>query len=110
MESMSGTRFSHAEPAVPGQRITYELKPPRASSSYYTKVVISDSTVQDLQLRMGNTGMIIALPRTLQEVEFPDHLRVRAGVISFTVTEVTSFGKAVINVHMHSTSPYNHYL
>lgn len=106
--STSSTRIMHPEPAVPGQRITYQLTPPRAPTSYYTKVVISDAVVCDLQLRSGD-HILHSAPNSKQ-LEFPDHFKIRTGEISFTVTEVSPFGKSVINVHKFSTSFYNHWL
>lgn len=119
MEHITGTRFSHSISAIPGKCIIYQLTPPQAPSSYYTKVVISDAVVKDLQLRIkipdgynGDTEFTFCSDpdENSQELKFPNHLRVRTGEISFTVTEVTSYGNAVINVHKHSTSLYNHYL
>jgi len=118
-DHITGTRFSRSISAIPGKHIIYQLTPPQAPSSYYTKVVISDAIVQDLQLRIkisNDCGEVTEftfrsnLAENPQELKFPDHLKVRTGEISFTVTRVTSYGNAVINVHKHSTSLYNHYL
>lgn len=106
--SISCTHISHPEPAVAGRRITYRLTPPRALTSYYTKVVISDVTVRDLQLRTDD-NILHSIPNS-NELEFPEHFKIRTGEISFTVTGVSPFGKAVINVHKFSTSFYNHWL